>query len=134
MILATGGDGFLQARYLLTAGMLGVSTLSNASARGPDVHMIRQGRGDVMVVRGADGSEHAGVQPRRPVRVGQRLPSAAYAARDVVAAPRGLPRARGTLRWIRRGDDLLLVNTRGGRVERVVPGGYRSTLRTQAAR
>ncbi len=62
----------------------------------------------------------------RPLRVGYQLRPAFYGSRYAitdygayrVAAP------RRDHRWIRYGDDLLLVNIRTGRVLQVVPGRY----------
>lgn len=101
-----------------------------ATQRGPDAHMIRQIRGDVLVIRESAKIDrypapHTG-WTYKPMRVGQRLQPAFYGPRYVVAAPRGLQPARGTRRWIRYGDDLLLVNVRGGRIDRVLPGGWRA--------
>lgn len=95
----------------------------------PDVHVIRQSRGDVLVVREA-GSIDRYVAPvggwvYRPLRPEQRLRPAFYAPRYAVSAPRGRKPARAFQRWIRYGDDLLLVNVRNGRVDQVVLAGYR---------
>lgn len=121
----------MQAREVLLAGVVGLTLAAPASAaqRGPDAHMIRQIRGDVLVIRESPEIDRYAAPHKgwsyKPVRAGQRLQRAFYGPRYVVAAPRGTPPARGTRRWIRYGDDLLLVNVRGGRIDRVLPGGYR---------
>lgn len=54
----------------------------------------------------------------RPVTVGYRLQPAYYGSRYVIVDPYRyrLPRATGVNRWVRYGNDVLLVNTRNGRV------------------
>ena len=54
----------------------------------------------------------------RPVAVGYRLQPAYYGSRYVIADPYRyrLPRATGVNRWVRYGNDVLLVNSRNGRV------------------
>lgn len=54
----------------------------------------------------------------RPVNVGARLGSPYYASRYVISDPYRyrLPRTTGYSRWVRYGNDVLLVNTRNGRV------------------
>jgi Ni/Co efflux regulator RcnB len=54
----------------------------------------------------------------RPVTVGYRLQPNFYGQRYVIADPYRyrLPRATGVNRWVRYGNDVLLVNSRNGRV------------------
>jgi Ni/Co efflux regulator RcnB len=54
----------------------------------------------------------------RPVGVGYQLQPNFYGQRYVIADPYRyrLPRATGVNRWVRYGNDVLLVNTRNGRV------------------
>lgn len=101
------------------------------AARPPDAHVVRPYRGDILEIRD-------GVTAPRPAtyvapyrgwtysapRVGQRLRPGFWNARYVVAGPRGVPAARGSRKWIRYGDDLLLIDARDGRVKRVVDKGY----------
>lgn len=125
----------MHARHLLFAAATVVAFTGTAVAsmaqRVPDMHVVRQPRGDVMVVSQASRAD-AYVAPYadwtyKPVRAGQRLKPGFYAARYAAAAPRGAPFAGKSGRWVRYGDDLLLVNLRNGRITRVVPGGYRSS-------
>lgn len=54
----------------------------------------------------------------RPVSAGYRLQPAYYGARYLISDPYRyrLPRATGVQRWVRYGNDVLLVNVRTGRV------------------
>lgn len=54
----------------------------------------------------------------RPVVVGNTLRPAWYGSRYIVADPYRyrLPEARGNQRWVRYGNDVLLVNVRNGRI------------------
>lgn len=54
----------------------------------------------------------------RPVTVGARIGSPYYASRYVIADPYRyrLPRTTANTRWVRYGNDVLLVNVRNGRV------------------
>lgn len=96
-----------------------------------DAHIIRQTRGDVVVVHGeTKDSRRAApyVAPYRdwryaPVRRGDRLRPGFLDVRYVEANPAGLPAALGRQRWIRYGKDLLLVDHRG-RVLRIIGGRY----------
>lgn len=101
--------------------------------RGPDAHIVRPVRGDVLVVDRPQAGPAATpyVAPYRgwrysAVKRGDRLRAGFYGARYVVTdpAPYGLVPASANRRWIRYGDDLLLVDRATGRVLRVVPGGY----------
>ena len=62
----------------------------------------------------------------RPVRTGVVLQRGFYAPRYVIADPYRyrLPRAYGAQRWVRYGNDVLLVNTRNGRVLQVINGFF----------
>lgn len=57
----------------------------------------------------------------RPVAVGYRFQPAFYGQRYVIADPYRyrLPRATGVNRWVRYGNDVVLVNGRNGRVVQV---------------
>jgi len=62
----------------------------------------------------------------RPVTVGYRMQPVFYSTRYVIVDPiryhvRAAPR---WARWVRYGDDLLLVNIRTGRVLEVVPNRF----------
>lgn len=59
----------------------------------------------------------------RPVRNGVVLRPAWYGQRYWISDPYRyrLPRAYGAQRWVRYGDDVLLVNVRNGRVQQVIP-------------
>lgn len=54
----------------------------------------------------------------RPVAVGYRFQPAYYGSRYIIADPYRyrLPEARGAQRWVRYGNDVVLVNIRTGRV------------------
>lgn len=124
----------MPARFFLSA-CIGCSVAlvplpaSASVQRGPDAHVVRQPRGDVLVVRKPTApvpySAPKAGWTYKPLRAGQRVEPPFYASRYVVAAPPGFTPARAPRRWVRYGDDLLLVNTRDGRVDRVVRGGYR---------
>jgi Ni/Co efflux regulator RcnB len=62
----------------------------------------------------------------RPVAVGYRFTPAYYSSRYVIADPYRyrLPRPTGWNRWVRYGNDVLLVNTRTGRVIEVHNGFF----------
>lgn len=62
----------------------------------------------------------------RPVRTGVVLNRGFYGQRYVIADPYRyrLPRANGVQRWVRYGNDVLLVNTRNGRVLQVINGFF----------
>lgn len=62
----------------------------------------------------------------RPIRNGSVLRPAFYNRSYWIADPYRyrLPPAHGAQRWIRYGNDVLLVNTRNGRVLRVIPGFF----------
>lgn len=114
---------------LVACGLAAVAPQASATARAPDVHVVGPIKGDVLTIRKGRVSDSY-VAPHanwtyKPLRAGQRLQSAFYGARYMVSAPRGVAAARGTRRWVRYADDLLLVDTRSGRVDRVVCGGYR---------
>jgi Ni/Co efflux regulator RcnB len=54
----------------------------------------------------------------RPIGVGARIAPAFYGDRYIISDPHRyrLPRAAGVQRWVRYGNDVLLVNARTGRV------------------
>ena len=62
----------------------------------------------------------------RPYAVGAVLAPAYYGSRYVIADPwrYRLPRATGANRWVRYGNDVLLVNVRTGRIITVYNGFY----------
>lgn len=117
---------------LILAGLAGALATA-AAPRGPDSHNIRHIRGDILVVDG--NLEQDRVTPYaapypgwryRALRRGERLHSRFYAARYVIADParHRLPAAAGSRRWIRYGNDAVLVDLRGGRVLRVLAGRF----------
>ncbi len=104
-----------------------------SAQRPPDAHILPRERGDVIDVDGepARPAPQAGRQSYeppypgwryRPVAVGQLLPAAFLAPRYLIAEParQGLPPARGNRRWIRYGEDALLVDFRTRRVVKAV--------------
>jgi Ni/Co efflux regulator RcnB len=111
--------------------------LNDAQQRG-DRGDIREAREDL---RGAhkelredrrDQRTNAYVAPYRHwthsrVAEGSRLRSGFYGSRYVIAdrARYGLDSAARNQRWVRYGDDILLVNVRSGRVIQVMPNRYR---------
>jgi len=124
----------------LTASILIVATAVPAAASvqsAPDAHMIRRERGDIIdfskgprIYPGDRRGVYVAPLPGwryRPVRAGDRLRPPFYGPAYVIAdvSRYGLPAARGERRWIRYGDDLLLVNVRSGRVLKVLAGRYR---------
>lgn len=62
----------------------------------------------------------------RPVRVGIALNPAFYGQRYWIADPYRyrLPAAMGPQRWVRYGNDVLLINTRNGRILQVIDGFF----------
>ena len=62
----------------------------------------------------------------RPVVIGNRFEPAYYGRRYVIADPMRyrLPPATGFQRWVRYGNDVVLVNTRTGRVVQVYSGFF----------
>lgn len=62
----------------------------------------------------------------RPIRNGVTLRPAWYGQRYVIADPYRyrLPAAGGVQRWVRYGNDVVLVNTRTGRVQQVIPAFF----------
>ena len=90
----------------------------------PDAHIVRPYRGDVLAIDGrleapAYVPPYAGWR-YAPLRAGQRVAPAFYAPRYAVAAPAGQAPVRSGRRWVRYGRDALLVNTRTGRILRVM--------------
>lgn len=105
--------------------------------RGPDGHDLRREPGDVMMVDGRPQAapshvrhgQYVGPYPGwtyRKLRVGQRLGPAFLDQRYSIANPAefGLPAAGGGRRWIRYGDDAVLVAERSRRTVRVVFDRY----------
>jgi hypothetical protein len=103
----------------------------------PDWHDLPPPRGDQLVETEIRlGDEGAYIAPvagwtYRPLARGQRLRPPFYAPRYVIGHPagHGLAAARGTSRWIRYGDDAVLVDVMNGRVVKVVRKGYRKSPR-----
>lgn len=106
--------------------------------RPPESHDLRRDGGDVVEVREASAVIHPNHRSRpyaapyrgwryRAMRPGDRLRPGFYRARYTIVDPAryGLAPARGDRRWIRYGEDLLLVNVRTGQVVRAIPNGYR---------
>ena len=104
-----------------------------SAQRPPDAHVLRPQPGDVIDVIGepakpSSESSRKGYEPPypgwryAPVAVGQRLSPAFLAPRYLIAEParQGLPAARGNRRWIRYGEDALLVDLRTQRVVQAV--------------
>jgi Ni/Co efflux regulator RcnB len=99
--------------------------------RPPDAHDRGPPRTDAIDVGPVIAPDHY-VPPvsgwrYRPLGSGERLAAAFYAERYRIPDPRrfNLRRPSGSLRWIRYGDDLVLVNLASGRVQRVIREGYR---------
>lgn len=121
---------------LLLSFTTGSAIPAAAPQRGPDAHVIRRKRGDIVDFSDAPriypGDSRARYVPPvrnwkyRPVSLGERLAAPFYGASYVIATPARLqlPPARGDRRWIRYGDDILLVNIRSGRVLQVLAGRY----------
>lgn len=129
-----------EVRVLLLGGLAVIAIAPSAAPgagagaqRPPDSHDLPPPRGDtVMEAEIAPASSSGYVAPYpgwryRPLAVGARLAAAFHAPRYVVAHParHGLPSPRGDLRWIRYGDDALLVDVTDGRVRRVVRNRFR---------
>lgn len=127
-------------RVLLLGGLAAIAIAPSAAPgagagaqRPPDSHDLPPPRGDtVMEAELAPALSGRYVAPDpgwryRPLTVGARLAPAFFAPRYVVAHParHGLPTQRGDLRWIRYGDDALLVSVADGRVRRVVRNRFR---------
>lgn len=62
----------------------------------------------------------------RPIRTGVVLNRQFYGQRYLIADPYRyrLPRVTGAQRWVRYGNDVVLVNTRNGRVLQVINGFF----------
>lgn len=122
-------------RDMIPAALIAVLAVPAAaqSERGPDGHMVGPQRGDVIDVRGEPapacakraGSRYAA--PYRgwrykPLAAGDRLKRLFYGTRYVIARPARyrLPAPGANRRWIRYGEDAVLVDVRSGRVLRVL--------------
>lgn len=118
----------MRGRHSGSAMLIVVGLVASAEARAPDAHMIRRPRGDILVVEG--DRAHVGYVPPYAgwryvaVRPGMRVRPAIYAARYAVDPGRGFAAASGSHRWIRYADDLLLVDTRNGRIAKVAAGHF----------
>jgi Ni/Co efflux regulator RcnB len=110
--------------------------LRDARQRG-DRRDVREEREDLRDAREElreDRSDRRRSQYRAPyrnwrystIRPGFQLRSAFYGSRYYIAEPGryGLQRTARNHRWIRYGDDLVLVNLRNGRVLQVMPSRY----------
>lgn len=106
----------------MVCGTFLIIAAAQASSTGAgDAHDLRRMRGDVLVVHGKPASRpSAGRSIAEPVRVGDRLPRAAYGKSLAAGAARHPANGSGT-RWVRHGSRILLVNVRTGRVLRVAP-------------
>ena len=109
--------------------------LASAAMAPPDYRDIRPSPGD-HVVEADVQIERPGphVPPRpgwryRPLAAGDRLAPEYYAPTYVISDPagRGLPKAPQWRRWIRYGDDAVLVDIMKGRVKRVVRRAFCGT-------
>jgi Ni/Co efflux regulator RcnB len=118
--------------------------VNRAIRDGAPRHVVREERRDVREARQEyreDWREYrrdnrnayrrpAYVGPRgysyRPVSVGYRFQPAYYGSRYVISDPYRyrLPRVNGNQRWVRYGNDAVLVNIRNGRVLAVNPGFF----------
>ena len=128
-------NGLVAAMAVPFAAPAGGAQDQRGTPRPPDAHDLRRTPGD-QVVEVEPGSLPHGVRSRyvppqrgwryRTPRVGERLAPAFYARRyQVDPARHRLPPAAGARRWIRYGDDLVLVNSGSGQVLRVVRNGFR---------
>lgn len=114
--------------------VVAVGVSAGASARAlqdaPDAHIVGPVRGDVLEIHGASPSWYVAPYPGwrySRLRSGDRLRARFYGERYQVVDPQGLPAARGNRRWVRYGNDLLLVNIRTGRVLRVLADRFVGT-------
>ena len=109
--------------------------LASAAMAPPENHDLPPPRGDQVVEVDLQlDRPGAYVPPRpgwryRPLAAGDRLAPEFYAPAYVISHPmrRGLPTAPQGLRWIRYGNDALLVDIMKGRVKRVVRRAFCAT-------
>lgn len=121
---------------IVALGLLALSAPGSVQPA-PDAHVIRRERGDII-----DFSDARRIYPGDPraayvapvagwryrlLGAGERLAPLFYGPAYVIADPArfGLRARGGKRRWIRYGDDLLLVNIGSGRVLQVRAGRYR---------
>ena len=101
----------------------------------PESHDLPPPRGDVVVETDLQLDRGGAYVPPRPgwryrtLVVGSRLAPEFYAPAYVISHParRGLPTAPQGRRWIRYGNDAVLVDIMKGRVKRVVRRAFRGT-------
>lgn len=117
------------AVFLLLTVLAAASAFARADTiRGPDAHVLARPRGDVLTDRRTPmttqaPSRSAYVAPYPDwtytrLRAGQRLRPGFWSPAYVIV-PNDLPSPGKDRRWIRYGDDRVLVNLRDGRVLRV---------------
>lgn len=108
-------------------------------SRGPDSHDLRRQHGDGVIVDGRPEATASGLVHHRPyaapcpkwkysrLRPGQRLRPAFLSSRYTISIPAKLRLSAPGIgrRWIRYGDDAVLVANRDGRVIKVAPERYR---------
>jgi Ni/Co efflux regulator RcnB len=130
-------------RQLLVPGLVAAIAVPAAAAcgpdasreqpnRAPDAHVLGPPRTDVLDQGGPLVLPSHYVAPvagwrYRPLSAGERLRPAFYGPRYAIAEPARfrLPAAPAGRRWIRYGNDLVLVNTASGRVVRSVRNSFR---------
>jgi len=118
---------------MLLLSLVAVLAAQADPPRGPDAHDLRRQRGDVVVVHGQEPALHGRYVAPVPgwkysiLRPGQRLRSAFLGLRYVIADPARyrLSATSADRRWIRYGDDAVLVGTRKSRVIAVVRDRFR---------
>ena len=115
----------------LAATTLSGATIAEAKHHGRSYVEVRHDRGDRRWDRHHRRGYSIYVAPRRDwryrrVNVGYRLGPEFYGSRYYISdyGLYGLRPPGRHVRWIRYGDDLLLVNVRTGRVVQVLPGRY----------
>ena len=122
---------------VLLSSLVAASVYAADPPRGPDSHDLKRERGDELMVDGkplapdptGDGRDAAadGDRADERLRPGQRLSPAFLGGRHAIADParHGLPPAAPRTRWIRHGDDAVLVDLRCRKVVRIEAGGLR---------
>lgn len=114
---------------LLTVLAAAPATAWADTVRGPDAHVLARPRGDVLTDHRTPIIKQVRSQPAyvapypgwtyTRLRAGQRLRPGFWRPAYVIA-PHDLPPPGKDRRWIRYGDDRVLVNVRDGRVLRVI--------------